>query len=159
MKKEYEVIAAKIKEKLEADYPDFESVKLHETKDLIKGKYRVATNLRIRRKGKRIAPCVDMDLLSRFVDVKGMDAAVDLVYMLLINEPFDFYLSDLEFKKENLFINIYNSEIDKELLKEVPHRSFQDMAIVPRLLVKNQKKKTAFQVLFLQQKKLKKILI
>ena len=86
-----------------------------------------------------IGPCVYLDEFYREYESNGMrfDEIVDEVYRLIMkhkdDDALDFDISGFkrwETVRENVYAKLINAEQNKELLEEIPHRDFMDLAVV-----------------------------
>ncbi len=85
-----------------------------------------------------IGPCVYLDEFYREHESDGMrfDEIVDEVYQLIVKneeEAPDFDISGFkrwEVVRENVYAKLINAEQNKELLEQIPHRAFMDLAVV-----------------------------
>lgn len=86
-----------------------------------------------------IGPCVYLDEFYREYESDGMrfDEIVDEVYRLIMkhkdDDALEFDISGFkkwETVRENVYAKLINAEQNKELLEEIPHRAFMDLAVV-----------------------------
>ena len=86
-----------------------------------------------------IGPCVYLDEFYREYKADGMkfDEVVDEVCRLILkhedDDALDFDISGFkrwEIVRENVYPKLFNAEQNKELLEEIPHRAFMDLAVV-----------------------------
>ena len=73
-------------------------------------------------------------------DVIGSDVAdvVDFVRRMIIAEPKPPFVSDIDGEqlyKENLFMELINTDANRELLNTIPHREIEDLSIIYKIKV------------------------
>lgn len=97
------------------------------------------TGIDIIKNGEDIGPCVYLDEFYREYEANGMkfDEIVDEVCRLILkheeDDALDFDVSGFkkwETVRENIYPKLINAEQNKELLEEIPHRIFMDLAVV-----------------------------
>lgn len=93
-----------------------------------------------------IGPCVYLDEFYREYESDGMrfGEIVDEVCRLILkhedDDALDFDISGFkrwEIVRENVYPKLFNAEQNKELLEEIPHRAFMDLAVVYYAVVRD----------------------
>lgn len=107
--------------------------------DVIKNNNVKRTGIDVIKNGEDIGPCVYLDEFYREYESDGMrfDEIVDEVCRLILkheeDDALDFDVSGFkkwETVRENIYPKLINAEQNKELLEEIPHRIFMDLAVV-----------------------------
>lgn len=124
------------------------------TEDVIKNNGIKLHGVTIRRKGCNIAPCVHLDNL--FDDYRNGNASMSKIITEIIQEYEDCLFDqslDMSYIMDYSRICIYlegklvNTDMNKELLNDIPHREFLDLSIIYTLHLKMQELSGAFSVL------------
>lgn len=83
------------------------------------------------------------DLYERYIDSENLEQvlnyAADRIEQGFEQVPNTSHLLDFDHAKDNIFMQVVNSEQNKELLETLPHREFQDLSIIYRWLVNKDK--------------------
>lgn len=107
--------------------------------DVIKNNNVKRTGIDVIKNGEDIGSCVYLDEFYREYESDGMrfDEIVDEVYRLIMkhkdDDALEFDISGFkkwETVRENVYAKLINAEQNKELLEEIPHRAFMDLAVV-----------------------------
>ena len=107
--------------------------------DVIKNNNVKRTGIDVIKNGEDIGPCVYLDEFYREYEANGMkfDEIVDEVYRLIMKHKDDDAMGFdvLGFKRwetvhGDIYAKLINAEQNKELLEEIPHRIFMDLAVV-----------------------------
>lgn len=108
-------------------------------RDVVKNNDVRLTGIEVIKEEADIGPCVYLDEFYHEYESDGMksDEIVDEVCRLILkyedDDALDFDISGFkrwETVRENVYPKLINAEQNKELLEEIPHRDFMDLAVV-----------------------------
>ena len=86
----------------------------------------------------KVAPSMDLKMsYERYKKSQDMDEVLDQMANMIEEAYKDIdrrpELANLELNKENVFMQLINTDSNQELLAESPHRSFHDMSLIYRM--------------------------
>ena len=122
----------RVKDYLPDDFADA-NVEVMETRKL----NHTYTALTVRKEGQLIAPSIDLNALYEELENSIMEKALEKSADLAQREPKDLdveTIQDYEKAKDHLFIRVSSAEENRELLEDIPHKEFGDLAITYHVL-------------------------